>query len=138
MLQNSHENTCVRVSFLIKEVQQRCFPVSFAKILKTPFFVEHLRWLLLGLNMLGLHRGVFRALSKHLGRTFLKKQFKFSQKTVSSTFKRVWIRFCHTKPDYLSENISIDDILNYNCLAASGSHGTRNVPELIVHMVLVQ
>ena len=34
--QNSQENTCARVSFL-----------SFVKFLRIPFFIEHLRWLLL-------------------------------------------------------------------------------------------
>ena len=34
--QNSQQKTCAR-----------CFPVSFAKFLGTPFFTEHLRWLLL-------------------------------------------------------------------------------------------
>ena len=41
--QNSQENTCARVSFLIKlQVLHRCFPVNFAKFLGTPFFIEHL------------------------------------------------------------------------------------------------
>ena len=43
--QNSLENTCARVSFLIK--LHRCFPANFAKFLRTPFLTEHLRWLLL-------------------------------------------------------------------------------------------
>ena len=43
--QNSQESTCARVSFLIK--WHRCFPVNFVKFLKTPFFKEHLWWLLL-------------------------------------------------------------------------------------------
>ena len=33
-------------NFIIKKLQQRCFPVKFAKFLKTPFLTEHLRWLL--------------------------------------------------------------------------------------------
>ena len=56
--QNSQESTCARVSFLIKlqaeacnfikkETLARCFPVNFAKFLRTPFPTEHLRWLLL-------------------------------------------------------------------------------------------
>ena len=57
--QNSQENTCARVSFLIKlqtrglqlyqkkRIWHSCFPVNFAKFLKTPFLREHLRWLLL-------------------------------------------------------------------------------------------
>ena len=51
-LQNSQENTCVRVSFLIKlqarpatvlkrRLWHRLFPVNFAKFLRTPFFTEH-------------------------------------------------------------------------------------------------
>ena len=56
--QNSQENTCARVSFLIKlqappatllkkRLWHSCFPVSFAKFLRTPFLTEHLRRLLL-------------------------------------------------------------------------------------------
>ena len=32
---------------LKKRLLQRCFPVNFVKYLRTPFFTEHLRWLLL-------------------------------------------------------------------------------------------
>ena len=39
--QNSQENICVRVSFLIK------LQVNFSKFSRTLFFIEHLRWLLL-------------------------------------------------------------------------------------------
>ena len=49
MLQNSQENTCVRVSFLKKIPWHRCFPVNFAKLLRTPFFVEHPWWMLLNI-----------------------------------------------------------------------------------------
>ena len=46
--QNSLENTCARVSFLIKKrLWYRCFAVNFTKFLGTPFFTEHFRWLLL-------------------------------------------------------------------------------------------
>ena len=55
--QISHENAYVRVPFnkvagrkawniIKRRLQHRCFPVKFAKILRTPFFIEHLRWLL--------------------------------------------------------------------------------------------
>ena len=30
-----------------KNLWHRCFPVNFSKFLRTPFFTEHLRWLLL-------------------------------------------------------------------------------------------
>ena len=39
--QNSQENTCARVSFLII-AWDRCFPVNFVKFLRTPFLTEHL------------------------------------------------------------------------------------------------
>ena len=39
--QNSQENACARVSW------HRCFPVNLANSLRTPFFIEHLWWLLL-------------------------------------------------------------------------------------------
>ena len=56
--QNSQENTCARVSFLIKlqapsatllkkRLWHRCFPVNFVKFLGTLFFTEDLWWLLL-------------------------------------------------------------------------------------------
>ena len=58
ILQNLQENTCTRLSFLIKlqaeakkkrkrRLWHRCFPVILAKILRRPFPTEHLRWLLL-------------------------------------------------------------------------------------------
>ena len=55
ILQNSQGNICISISFLIKlqalglwqRLWHRCFPVSFAKFLRTLFFIEHLWWLLL-------------------------------------------------------------------------------------------
>ena len=32
-------------NFIKKSLWHRCFPVNFAKFLRTPFFTEHLRWL---------------------------------------------------------------------------------------------
>ena len=57
--QNSQENACARVSFLVKlqawrlqlylkkRLRYRGFPVNFVKFLRTPFYIEHLWWLLL-------------------------------------------------------------------------------------------
>ena len=36
-------------NFIKKETLTRCFSVNFAKFLRTPFFIEHIRWLLLNL-----------------------------------------------------------------------------------------
>ena len=53
--QNSQENTCTRLLFLIKFIKfikkrdsgTGFFPVNFVKFLRTLFFTEHLWWLLL-------------------------------------------------------------------------------------------
>ena len=34
-------------NFIKKRLQHRCFPMKFAKFLRTPIFTEHLQWLLL-------------------------------------------------------------------------------------------
>ena len=53
--QNSQENACARVSFLISLLKRRLwhlfFPVNFARFLRTTFFTEHLGWLLLGVEI---------------------------------------------------------------------------------------
>ena len=41
-------------NFIKKRLQPRCFPVKFAKFLRTPFFTEHLRWMLLFLKLFSL------------------------------------------------------------------------------------
>ena len=62
ILQNSQEITCVRVFFFNKVggLTHRCCPVDFAKFLKTPFFLKHLRLLLLcnhrDISMVQLYR----------------------------------------------------------------------------------
>ena len=67
--QNSQENTCAKVSFLIKlhasphspatlskkRLLQRCFPVNFVKFPRTSFTIEHLWWLLLQINLAEAH-----------------------------------------------------------------------------------
>ena len=47
ILQNSQENS---ESSLKMRPQHKCFLVNFAKFLRTAFFIEHLRWLLLNLS----------------------------------------------------------------------------------------
>ena len=53
--QNTQENTCARVSFLIKlqaevcnvikkRLWHMCFPMNFSKFLKITFLTEDLRW----------------------------------------------------------------------------------------------
>ena len=38
-------------TLLKKRLWHRCFPVNFGKFLRTPFFTEHLRWLLLAVSV---------------------------------------------------------------------------------------
>ena len=38
-------------SVIKNRLQQRCFSVKFAKFLRTTFFTEHLRWLLLEIDI---------------------------------------------------------------------------------------
>ena len=82
--QNSQENTCARVSFLIKLhavacnfTKKRCsgtacFSVSFAKFLRTSFLTEHLRWPLLSMKKL-LWKMFVKSKRKHLCRTLYSK-----------------------------------------------------------------
>ena len=70
--QNSQENTCAWVSFLIKlqasgirpatllkkRLWHRCYPMNFATSLRTPFLTEHLRWLPLSEYVQSTHRPV--------------------------------------------------------------------------------
>ena len=58
--QNSRENTVpdliklqAACNFIKKGLWHRCFPVNFAKFLKTLCFAEHFRWLLLLFHLLG-------------------------------------------------------------------------------------
>ena len=41
ILQNSQENTCVRVNFIKKETLAQVFSCEFCKISKNTFFTEH-------------------------------------------------------------------------------------------------
>ena len=43
------------VTLLKKRLWHRCFPVNFAKFLRTPFLTEHFRWLLLDVNIRSIH-----------------------------------------------------------------------------------
>ena len=54
-----------RATFLKKRLCHRCFPVNFSKFLKTHFFIELLRWLLLSiLKPLDLQRYLCKRVSK--------------------------------------------------------------------------
>ena len=97
ILQNSQENTCARASFLIKllapatllrkKLWHRCFPVNSAKFVRTPFFIEHLRRLLLYVRCTLLLLGASRAFNFLQNRNRNCKPHKIK-------FKCVWWPSC--------------------------------------------
>ena len=42
---------CSSCNIIKKRLQCRCFPVKFAKFVRTLFFIEHLRWLLFSFTL---------------------------------------------------------------------------------------
>ena len=46
---------------LKKKLWHRCFPVNFSKFLRSPFFIEHLQWLLL----IRLRGNIFKSISNY-------------------------------------------------------------------------
>ena len=58
------------VTLLKKGLWHRCFPVDFAKLLRTPFLTEQLQWLLLSVNsaceQINLRRRSYRVTFKQL------------------------------------------------------------------------
>ena len=102
ILQDSKENTCARVSFLIKlqvkagnfsksRLWHRCFPVNFAKFLRTYFYLKQLRWLLLK-----------KPFSRSLLDEFYVMRLNFNQafgfprlKPVFRTYKNNWFALCY-------------------------------------------
>ena len=73
--QSSQENTCARISFLIKlrkkSLWHICFPVNFAKFLRTPFLTEQLWWLLpkiLSLKLKDVLKMFYEDTQDHLGK----------------------------------------------------------------------
>ena len=79
----THRKTLVPESqpatLLKKRLWDRCFPVNFARFLRTPFLTEHLWWLLLTIPTYFSSRGVFRTLSNICALTFcLSSQWIFT------------------------------------------------------------
>ena len=71
MSQNLQENTCQSLFLIklqalgpnIKRPSHRCFPVNFAKFLRTSFLTEHIRWLPLSKMWLALQVSIFHVSS---------------------------------------------------------------------------
>ena len=82
-----------RPATLLKErLRHRCFPVNFVKFLRTPFFIEHLCWLLLTLDhnviKAGRHLFINKLTSKELRSILFLKNIKklFSAKYFAKLF----------------------------------------------------
>ena len=76
-------------NFIKKRLWHRCFPVNFVKFLRTPFFIEHLWWLLLSLCNLCSNSSCWISLLIGNLPSFtqkLKKSYKCRQ-------KNIWILF---------------------------------------------
>ena len=99
--QNSQENTCARVSFLIKlmtcnfikkETRAQVVSCEFCrKFLRTPFFVEHFWWLLLYSYIAFLPSGAF----------FPFEMIDFIRNTFSEEAKFISISSKLSPPNYL-------------------------------------
>ena len=57
-------------TLLKKSLWHRCFPVNFAKFIRTPFFTEHLRWLILYFT---IDASGYITFKKHSPEVFCKK-----------------------------------------------------------------
>ena len=77
-------NSC---NFIKKWLQHRCFPVKFAKFLRTPFF--HRTPPVSAFDKSTIQRRI-EDLTKHIRRSFLVK--KRHHKCLIRSFKRVWTK----------------------------------------------
>ena len=74
-------------TLLKKRLWHRCFPVNFAKFLRTPFLIEHLWWLLLFIDgVIPLRNSEFRKKNVPL----FTKNF-FSRRFQSCKFFHEWV-----------------------------------------------
>ena len=66
-----HKKGVLRPATLLKKsLRHRCFPVDFAKFIRTPFFTEHLQWLILYFT---IDASEYMTFKKHSPEVFCKK-----------------------------------------------------------------
>ena len=70
-----------------------CFPVNFAKFLKTSFFTEHLRWLLIRLEKTSRMKRIV----KKKGLYMKSKQLPLIEKCILSIQFISFLKFIHLK-----------------------------------------
>ena len=71
------------LKLLKKRLWHTCFPVNFAKFLRTPFRTEHLRWLLLQM-VLGVRKSICKSERDHVHQGLKWEILKFSTTTTST------------------------------------------------------
>ena len=84
-------------TLLKKRLWRRCFPVNFAKFLRTPYFTEHLRWLLLeGYHILRRKQNSYNPIHKNGCKlTFLSRVYFKSFETLKRNCEALIIIFEH-------------------------------------------
>ena len=103
--QNSLENACARVLFLKKRPWHRCFPVSFAKFLRTSFLTEHFRWLLLAFqseSALYSFRTSCSKQAQYLKFKWTKTSWKYNRSNIVQTSFPL---LCYKLSDSFNENV---------------------------------
>ena len=121
-LQNSQENTFVRISFLIKFFKKKTlaqvFYSEFCKISKNTFFTEHLQWLLLWFILVAsivvtwvswFSRHMFRLAAKDFVFHVLQINFpNFNLKTLAlwsaKSLWSLWFSLCRSQLIYTCSN----------------------------------
>ena len=87
----SNNVTGLRPTTLLKKrLWHKCFPVNFAKFLRTPFFTEHFRWLLLKYigsildiaSKMLVHKKLLRHTKKRFYRGYFPENFEKVFKTL--------------------------------------------------------
>ena len=99
---------CVKICHLInkglmsatlfkKRLWHRCFPVKFAKYLRAPFFIEHLRWLFLKLqsshHIRTSHKKLIQDFQKHSSYSVPQKLFSgyFSKSRKENLYQSLFL-----------------------------------------------
>ena len=100
---NSQENTCARVSFIIKLQAEACnfikketlahvFSCEFCQIFKNTFFIKkHFWWLLLYYVVTWLSLDAFRTLSNIYNGTFSDNNFEFCKNTHRRCLTKMYV-----------------------------------------------
>ena len=101
-----------------KRLWHRCFPVNFAKFLRTPFSIEHLWWLLLWIYLWEVFatRESGKTIGSQEATVNLWKQFAFAKNNVQIILESLWIL----------------DVIRQNCWNLNKNHSPCLIPFLLL------